>query len=142
VSRTDDLNAIADYMSATAARTPKAIQLKDSWLKWFDQLSWYTKNVSPGDDYDEARNRRNAFNEANALTSEELEMAKRTAREGFTTEEMEGERKRVLSSGRFPEDPTIIPFWGKVLITLGAIGGTAYLGKTAIKEAFKRRIMG
>lgn len=120
---TVDLRAIADYFDRTEAVTPQAIVLKDKWTIWWDNQSWFNKNVTPLDIYDEARNRRNAFNLANATTAEERAIADRVAKKGYTTEEMRGESKRILSTGRFPEESKPwIPTWAKVTaVAAGAV---------------------
>jgi len=97
--------------------------LRDSWISWYDGLSWYDRKVNSSQVWDEARNRKNAFNEANARNAKELENVKRV-QQGMTSEEMQGKEKRILSTGRFAVPPKPwIPTWGKI-----ALGTAAVLG--------------
>jgi hypothetical protein len=136
-----DLEAINVYMGSARAVTPAAVKLQDEWIKWFDNLSWYEKNMD-SDIYDKVRNKRNAFNAANAVTEKQKEDAKEIAQRGMSTEEMQGKARRITSKG-FQED--LIPSkykWGAAGIALLAIGGAgAYLyvkGPTSILGLIKR----
>ena len=123
MSTTEDIEAVNRYMMTTEAVTEKAVELKDEWVRWYNDLSWYALNVGNQSTYDEARNRRNAFNLANATTPEERAGAKKVARKGLTTEEMQGGVKRTDSQGRFPEeDKPLIPTEYKVVVGLAVVG--------------------
>jgi hypothetical protein len=134
-----DMEAINHFISDTVAVTPEAVKLKDAWIKWFDNLGWWEKNIgTPA--YDEARNRRNAFiiaNQPNATAKKEMqEQLKR----GIETEEMSpddfwtltpgdsgGQATRKDSSGNLPEPPPepLIPTWAKGGMIIAIIGGVA-----------------
>lgn len=115
MSQSEDLDAINRYISNSQPATSKAVELRDDWIRWFNDLSWYSKSLSQ-DTYDEARNRRNEFSIANATNSAEKAKAKEVAKKGFTTEQAQGEASRILSDGSFPHTPEpLIPTWAKVV---------------------------
>lgn len=120
----EDMIAINRYMSDTVAETPEAIKLKNQWIKWWDSLTWNERNLGTAT-FDEARNRRNAFQIANDPSVAE------TVARGGTTEEMEGDARRASSEGFFEdevrEDPPepLIPSWAKVGFGAAILGGIA-----------------
>lgn len=125
-----DMIAINRYMSDTVAITPEAVKLKDDWIRWYDNLTWNEKNILTRT-FDEARNRRNAFFIANAPTEEAKEEIRDTLRNSITTEEAEGNPRRALSDGSFPEPPPppLVPTWvktgGVIAILVGVAAGVA-----------------
>lgn len=123
MSISQDLKAINTYMVTTEAKTSKATVLKDSWLEWFDHLGFWDLQINDKNTYDEARNRRNAFNSANATTQEEKVAAKTQAAKGFTTEEMQGGDKRISSKGVYQtEDKPLIPTEYKIYAGVAVVG--------------------
>jgi hypothetical protein len=130
ITSNEDMAAINQYISDTVALTPEAVKIKDSWIHWWDDMSWYDKNIST-EGYDEARNRMHAFWLANALTKEEEEQVKHVMTTGQTTEEMEGGTRRSDSTGNYeiPAEP-LIPTKYKVIGGIAAIGvGALYIYK-------------
>lgn len=103
-SQSEDLDAINMFFSTSVAVTPEAIKIKDSFIKWFSQLSFWERNLD-GNTYDIARNRRNEFNLANAKTPEEKAQAQNIIKQGMSSEQQQGEADRRLSSGMLPEQP-------------------------------------
>jgi hypothetical protein len=111
----DNLRAINTYMMATHAETPSAITLKDAWVKWYNEMSWYDATVNINDTYDLARNRRLAFNLANARTSAEKQAVQTQATEGMSTEQQQGKDDRRTSTGTYDvAKPPLIPTAYKV----------------------------
>lgn len=67
MSQSDDMEAINLYMRTTPLTTPEAFQIKDSFIRWWDSLGFYSKSID-GAAYDEASTRRNQLNIANQPT--------------------------------------------------------------------------
>jgi hypothetical protein len=125
-----DMIAINRYISDTVAITPEAVKLKDSWIIWWNGLTWYQKNIA-SETFDEARNRRNAFFVANAPTEKEKDAVKQVIETGGTEEESEGKPRRTLSSGNFPGPPpaplipSLLKIGGAVAVLAGVAAGVA-----------------
>lgn len=99
MSQSEDLAAINDYMKRTAAVTPEATKLRQSWLTWYPSLSWYQLNFST-DIRDEASTRRNKFNLANATSPAAKANVERVIMTGMDTNQMQGgQRKETLPTG-------------------------------------------
>lgn len=96
----DDLDAIDVYMKATPIYTAEATRLRDDWITWWDDLGWYAKSFD-ADVFDVARNKKNAFNLANARTPPEKAQIRESLKTAFTTEEARGEPRRMLSDGTY-----------------------------------------
>jgi murein L,D-transpeptidase YafK len=130
-----DMAAINQLIANTEPVTAKARQLKDEWITWWDDLTWLDKNVT-GDAYDKARNKRNEFLKANAVTAAEKEAVRRVQATGATTEEVEAgtnkpgeagqfhkEERRATSEGKFPEKKEpLIPTQYKIVGFATAVG--------------------
>lgn len=128
-----DMQAINQFIADTEPVTDKARQLKTDWINWWDSLNWLEKNAST-DTYDKARNKRNDFIRANAVTTAEKKAAKEVAAKGGTTEEVEAgpnkpgqagqfhkEERRANEEGKFPEKKEpLIPTQYKVAAAAGA----------------------
>lgn len=67
MSQAENMDAINQYMRTTPLKTPEAFSIKDSFIRWWDNLGWYDKSVNDGA-YDEASTRRNQLNIANQPT--------------------------------------------------------------------------
>lgn len=67
----EDIIAINGYFGRTPAKTPGATQLKNSWNQWYNNLMVVTESHRQ-----EATNRRNAFNVANAGSPEAAQKVK------------------------------------------------------------------
>lgn len=85
----EDVDAIDAYMRTATAVTQEAHRLRDSYMSWFANASWWDKNMSQSF-YDELRSRRNAFNLANTKTPEERASVQEILAYGVTAEEMQG----------------------------------------------------
>lgn len=138
----DNIDAITTYMTsvATQVKTAAARAKQDEYKAWIDTVGWYNKNYDRPT-YDHARNLRNEFNLANATTAAEKQAVQQVLTTGLTTEEMQGEGRRVSSEGKFSEQeapPVPMPSWVKWAIAGGVGVGILYaLGKvTTLAEIF------
>lgn len=132
----DDIRAIRTYFDQTAAKTAEAAKIKDDFIKWYDTL-WITANYVSEKDYDLARNQRNRFNLANAVTPEEKAAVADVIKTGISSEQTQGEPDRRLDSGMLPgpvkpPPPPLIPTSVKVagaavaaLVVIAAAYGAA-----------------
>lgn len=96
----DDLAAIDRFMRTTpikplpnGATNAEAFQIKDAYIRWFDNLGYLDKNATGQTVYDEARTRRNQFNIANQPTPQAKQEIKEILARGIETEEMQGKPK-------------------------------------------------
>lgn len=128
MSAAEDIEAINDFFhrSENAPRTPEARAAFNAWVKWYEDtkpgaFGWWSDA-----DFDHARNLRNAYNRANAVTAKEKENVERVITTGMSTEQMQGETDRRDASGNIVEQPPGLAhspwFWPAV-----AAGGTAVL---------------
>jgi hypothetical protein len=119
MSQSADMDALNLYIAGAPLRTKAAGGVHDEWVKWFDGLSYLEKALD-SETWDRARNLRNQFNEANAVTTAEREAATRMRTAGLTTEEIAGGTRRALSTGDYD-----VPLLSTS--TRLAIGGVALL---------------
>lgn len=103
MSMPEDLAAIDRYMKNTPVLTAAARAVKDEWVVWYDGIGWWGSYSQAN--YDHARNVRNRFNLANAVTAEDRAWVDYVMRTGLTTEEMAGGTRRTLSTGMYDEPP-------------------------------------
>lgn len=132
-----DMEAINVYMMNTAYKTEAARKLRDDWVQWYNDL-WPGQKYLQST-YDEARNRRNAFNLANTTTTSEYNDVKRVITTGMTTEEMQGETKRTTSEGMFPKSSTDTGVSWLPSTTTGwlLVGGVTVVGLYALTQVTK-----
>lgn len=127
MSQSEDMEAIDRYMRTQPMKTSEAAKVHDDWIVWYDGLSWWSRSMD-GEVYDEARNRRNKFNRANAVSRTEKAATERIITEGASTEELAGGLDRRLSTGEYHE--SLIPTSTKYGLALIGVGlGTALLAK-------------
>jgi hypothetical protein len=139
-----DLEAIDRFIKEATPRNKASAKIRDEWIIWWDTLSWYQKNLDGGT-LDEARNRRNAYNRADAQTAQEREQVEAVIQGGVSREEMRGEPDRRLSSGDLPGESkglvktivTAIPWWGYVIGAAAVVGGGFYAKKVYIDPVTK-----
>lgn len=138
----DNIDAITAYMTSisTQVKTTAARAKQDEYKAWIDTVGWYNKNYDRPT-YDHARNLRNEFNVANATTAAEKQAVQQVLTTGLTTEETQGEGRRVSSEGKFSEQeapPVPMPYWVKWAIAGGVGVGILYaLGKvTTLAQIF------
>jgi hypothetical protein len=104
-SNSDDMNAINAYMMASTPATPTAVDLKNQWVTWWNGLGMFSNFGNAN--YDEARNRRNTFDLANATTAEQVAQVRAVMTQGLSTEQDSGDADRRLSTGMMPNPPLI-----------------------------------
>ncbi len=132
-----DTEAINKYIVETPTKTEQARALRDEWIVWYDDLSFWEKNLDD-DILDEARNRRNDFNEANATTFAEHAQVRDVIEHGMSTEQMRGDTDRRLSDGSLPKHKKPwVPWWAKIAAVLGVgVVGAAWVGKKVYIDRF------
>jgi len=114
MSYSDDLAAINTYMRTQPLTQPEAFQVKDAFIRWFDNLGWYDKQFTGQEVYDEARTRRNQLNIANQPTPAAKDAIRAQLATGIETEEMQGKPKPAFdpATGRVGtqvKKPTVQP---------------------------------
>lgn len=117
-----DLEAINTYMHSQTLNNEQAKALFDDWVSWYEGLGFFDLHVTDGATFDTARNKRNAFNLANANSDAERQKVQEVITQGQTSEQDAGQTDRRNSKGAFPEKPwwDIVPTWAKY-----AAAGTA-----------------
>jgi hypothetical protein len=115
---TANMEAMNAYMMNSQAHTLLANELRDSWISWYDNLGIV---VDVDSVFDEGRNRRNAFNRANAVSSAEKEQVDGQIKTGMSLEQTEGKADRRNSSGNYP-GPPLIPTVYKIVAAAAAAG--------------------
>lgn len=122
----DDIDAINRFITSAPIQTEGARKLRDEWIQWVDTRSAAQRNFDRPT-FDEARNRRLAFELANALTDAERAEIQRVAAEGLTSEQMQGEADRRQTGGHFsgasPEGWGSLLGWGLGIAAVGFLGG-------------------
>jgi hypothetical protein len=141
-SQDEDIDAISHYMAETPAKTTAARKKQDEYKLWIDSVSWWDKNYDRPT-YDRARNLRQEFNLANATTAAEQTAVQQLIKTGLTTEEMQGDPRRLSSEGRYSEKDAGVgapelPSWAKWTIVAAVGAGAIFaLGKvTTLTEIF------
>ena len=119
MSQIEDLDAINVYIANSKPKTSKAVSLRDDWIAWFNDLGFYARNFD-SNNYNIARNKKRAFDLANATTPAEVAAIKRVQKEGKTTEEMTGGASILTSKGFVEEPVPLIPEKYKVALAVGA----------------------
>jgi hypothetical protein len=129
-SQDEDIDAISVYMARTPAKTDAARKKQDEYKVWLDGVSWYDKRFDRPT-YDHARNLHTEFNVANAVTDTEKQAVQYVIQHGLTTEEMQGQPRRMTSGGTYSEKDSgvgapSLPTWAKWLIGFGIGIGSLY----------------
>lgn len=91
-SQIEDMDAINVYMRSKVIVNNAAYAIKDDFIRWWDNLSWYDKQWG-GPAFDEARTRRNKFNLANVKNESERKAVEQVITTGMTAEEMQGKKR-------------------------------------------------
>lgn len=133
--QSDDMEAIDRYMKETKRVTSKANKLHDEWIVWYDGLGWYDLNFNT-DIFDQARNRKNAFNLANVHTDAERDSLKEQIKNSFTTEEARGQPNRMKTDGAFNEAPDTEPFFPTRVKVAGGIAALGFGALWALKKIY------
>lgn len=96
----DNVEAIDRYIKNAPLNTKAAGAIRDEWTRFFDEFSW---SYATQEQYDRARNLRNRFNLANAVTQSDKEQVLHVMQTGLTTEELAGGTSRRLIDGSYIE---------------------------------------
>lgn len=101
----EDLKAINDFFhrSENAPRTPAAKAVFNEWIAWWEDNgdAWFNGTA----ELDHARNLRNDYNRANAVTAADKAKVNEVIRTGVTSEQAAGETDRRNADGGFTEPP-------------------------------------
>jgi hypothetical protein len=138
----DDLNAVNAFFHSTPAKTPEARKLQSDWAAWWISVGDpdnYWLSV-PQSVWDEARNRRLAFNLANATTAAEKERVTEVATQGVSTEQARGEsERRDPTTGQIFVPPApVFPSWVKP-VAFGA--ACVVVGFTVVAPLLKKLVL-
>jgi len=131
----DNLIALNAYFHSTPIKTNEARRLVSDWSRWWIETGNpdnYTFSV-PDEVWDEARNRRLAFNMANAVTAAETKQVETVAQTGITSEQSQGlPDRRDPTTGQFFVPPApVFPSWFWPAVAAGAL---LYLGVPLLKK--------
>ena len=111
----DDMKALNDYFHQVIPVTNEAKRLVSDWAQW-----WITTGAPdnytfliPNAVFDEARNRKLAFDRSNAVTQHEKDLVEQVAKTGMTHETMLGEsdRRDPVTGGYYVPPTPILPKW-------------------------------
>lgn len=135
MSYSQDIQAIDVYIKGAPLNTEDAAEVHDEWVAWHNGLGWWVTE----EDYDRARNIRNRFNLANAMTNAERVHVQNVIQSGWTTEEMAGGTSRALSDGMYRE-PLISSTTKNLLAVTAVVGfaGWVALKLSPIRQAVAR----
>ena len=134
----DDLEAIDRYMKETPLHTKEAARLRDEWIKWWDGLWWFEKQTD-SNLFDIARNKKNAFNLANARDPIERADIKESLKTAVTSEELRGDPRRMLSDGSYDTEKE--PFFPTRVKVLGGALAAAFVGLWALKKIYVEPVL-
>ena len=137
-----NIAAIHTYVMSQPLNTKAAEKARDAWLKFHEDLGWTGREFPSVEDYDNARNLRNAFDLANAKTAAEKKVVEEFHKNGITSEELRGEPKRTTSDGNYlvpppePEEEVSEPWIPmKTKIALG-VGAAVLVGLSFLKKMY------
>lgn len=120
----DDIEAINTFFHdpGNAPRTPAAASAFNEWVKWYEDNKPGFFGFWSDADVDHARNLRNAYNRANAVTPAEKQRVDDVIKTGLSEEQQRGETDRRNAAGDIVEQPPGVShewwFWPAV----GAVG--------------------
>jgi len=118
-----NVEAINDYMHRTPPQSPGGSIALNAWVTWYEQtkptsfLGWWSDA-----DVDHARNLRNNFNRANAVTAAEKKQVDEVIKTGVSLEQAQGQTDRRNAAGDIVEQPpgVVHQWWFWPAIALGA----------------------
>lgn len=128
-----NIDAINRYITEQPIKTTAGAKARDAWVKWHNNLGWYDKSFPSLEVYDKARNLRNEFNIANAVTPKEVKEVKQIQQTGLSSEQLRGEADRRLSTGDYLEEEDHGEPWlpTKTKVALGIAAGAFIAAKVA-----------
>jgi len=101
----DDIDAINDMMHRTKPQTPAAAIAFNDWVQWYEATKPGVFSFWSDADVDHARNLRNAFSRANAVTTAEKKQVDEVIKTGVSREQAAGEPDRRNAAGDIAEQP-------------------------------------
>jgi hypothetical protein len=139
-----NIAAINAYIMSQPLKTAEAGIVRNEWLKFHEGLGWYSSKFPSVEDYDKARNIRNRFNDAQAVTAKEQTQVLEQRLKGLTSEELRGETRRTTTEGNYLEDEASggqpwLPTKTKFALAIGAlvIGGAMIAKRIYIDPALR-----
>jgi len=123
MSQSQDLAAIDTFIHSVSLNTNDAKALFTDWVQWYTNLGWYDLNVNSAT-YDTARNKRNAFELANAESEADKEQIRQVQTQGISTEQAQGLPDRRDADGNIVPPPKT-PFWQSLSLIQKGLLGTA-----------------
>lgn len=130
-----DLEAINDFFHRpeNAPRTSKAKLVFNDWVTWWEanRGNWWFSQA----EYDHARNLRNDYNRANAVTAEQKKQVEAVITTGVSSEQAQGETDRRNASGGFVEAPpgATRKWWFWPAVASGATAVAVVVGPKLVK---------
>jgi hypothetical protein len=135
VANAENVEAMNDFMHRERPQTPAAAIAFNDWVRWYEATKPGLFGTWSDDDVDHARNLRNVFNRANAVTTAEKAKVDEVIRTGATLEQSAGEPDRRNAVGDFVEAPPGVThspwFWPAVALGTGVVVAT--LGPSLVK---------
>lgn len=124
----DNIDAINDFFHRTSPVTPAAAIAFNDWVKWYEATKPGLLSYWSDADVDHARNLRNAFNRANAVTTAEKKQVDEVIKTGQTIEQSAGEPDRRNAAGDIVEQPPGLAhqwwFWPAIALGTGVVVAT------------------
>jgi hypothetical protein len=134
-----NVEAINDFMHRETPKTPQAAIAFNDWVQWYEATKPGFFSFWSDADVDHARNLRNAFNRANAVTAPEKKQVEEVIKTGVSLEQAKGETDRRNAEGNITEAPPGVAhqwwFWPAVaggatavILTAGPALAKVYVG--------------
>lgn len=103
----DDVEAINRFFHdpGNAPKTPTASAAFNEWVTWYEDNKPGIFGFWSDADVDHARNLRNAYNRANAVTSAEKQAVENQIKTGISLEQAQGQTDRRNAQGDIVEQP-------------------------------------
>jgi hypothetical protein len=124
----DDIEAINVYMHSTPPQTPAGSIALNDWVTWYEQTKPGVFSFWSDADVDHARNLRNAFNRANAVTTAEKAKVDEVIKTGQSLEQSAGQTDRRNAAGDIVEQPPGVVhqwwFWPAIALGAGVVAAT------------------
>jgi hypothetical protein len=122
----ENIEAINDFMHRASPATPAAAIAFNDWVTWYESTKPGMFSFWSDADLDHARNLRNAFNRANAVTAAQKQQVDAVIKGGVSLEQAKGEPDRRNASGDIVELPPGVVhqwwFWPTVALGVGVAG--------------------
>ncbi len=143
----DNMAALVDYFNAQQPVTPAAAKIKDQFATWHSQLSFYDTSVDSDTTWNQARNFRDTYERANAVTPQQQAAVSAVQQTGITSEQALNKPAAAKTSAGLYAAPTPVttqPWipaeykWAAVVV----IGGGALIFAYGLSAAIPAAIAG